>query len=67
MARPLKPASELDMLAVRHAQRKLREAIRLLRAAGCPRTLARTRLALSSAAGAVRHIERRHFSEEAGL
>jgi hypothetical protein len=55
----LKPATIAQADALRIALTMLREARNLLANANCPKTLARVRLAISSAKGAERHIDRR--------
>jgi hypothetical protein len=55
----IKPATATHVEKVREAIHYLRMARDLLKAADCPRTVARVRLALTSAGGAERHVKRR--------
>jgi len=61
----LRPATYRQVLAVAEAIVLLRLAAEYLADAKCPKTLARVRLALSSAKGAQRHIARRHIGRRA--
>lgn len=59
MARPLRPADPAAVQAVDSAIVHLRTARDLLAMAGADKAAARVRLALSSADGARRHVDRR--------
>lgn len=59
MARPLRPATLQDVQAIDSAVVHLRRARDLLTGAGADKAAARVRLALSSADGALRHVDRR--------
>lgn len=59
MPRTLKPANAANAARLLHALDSLRVAREALKAAGCPRTLARVRAAIRSAEGAERHMLRR--------
>ena len=62
MPRTIAPADAAQVEAARRAVALLREARDLLVHAGSPRAADRVRLALTSAGGAVRHVERRSSS-----
>lgn len=59
MTRPLKPATELQVLHMIDALALLKAARHSLKEAGASKTLQRVRLTLTSAGGALRHIQRR--------
>lgn len=59
--RAIKPATLRDVQNVRRAAELLREARDLLAKAGARRTYQRVRLAITSADGALRHVEARHY------
>lgn len=61
----IRPATPEDVARVRQAIQLLRSARNLLRSAGCPQTLRRVRLCLTSAGGAERHVE--HRARRAGV
>lgn len=65
MARPLKPADPESVVAVSGALAALKTARDTFARHGCEQTAARVRLAITSANGALRHIERR-AAETAG-
>lgn len=60
----LRKATETDRCAVRDAIGHLKIARNLLKEAGARNTVARVRLALTSAHGAMRHVERCQFAAE---
>jgi len=62
MSRSLEHATSSDVRRVQAALDHLRKARNLLREAGCPRATERVRAALSSTAGALTHMERRHHA-----
>jgi hypothetical protein len=57
--RIIKPASRRHVRQVERAIALLRSARDLLKAADCPKTVQRVRLALTSAGGAERHVRHR--------
>jgi hypothetical protein len=59
MSRPVKPATALQVLRVEQAMRHLAAARELLKEAGAERSVARVRLAITSAGGAHRHVKSR--------
>lgn len=61
MTRPLKPATQVHLSLVVSATFRLREARQLLVAAGCEKSAEKVRAALKSAAGALRHVQRRAY------
>lgn len=62
--RRLQPATARDVQAIERATQLLREARDLCARAGAKRTANRVRLALTSAGGAARHVQRRAFRTE---
>jgi hypothetical protein len=61
----MRPATSTDVFCIEWATEHLRVARDLLKKANAPKTLARVRLALSSAKGARRHVQHRVFSRRA--
>lgn len=59
MKTKMKAATPIQVGNVKQAIECLRAARDLLRVADCPRTIARVRLAITSAGGALRHVEHR--------
>lgn len=57
----MRPANLYQRRAVKRASELLRDALIMARTANCPRLTKRIRLAIASAGGAARHMERRVF------
>jgi hypothetical protein len=62
----MKPATPMHVGNVKQAIECLRSARDLLKVANCPHTVKRIRLALTSAGGALRHVEHRERRTQAG-
>lgn len=62
----MKPATPAHVGNVKQAIECLRAARDLLKTADCPQTVRRVRLALTSAGGALRHVEHRMHRTDAG-
>lgn len=56
----LRPATYGQTVSAEHALQDLQNALTHAKLADCPRLCARIRLAISSARGAVRHVNQRH-------
>lgn len=63
-ARPLRPASKMDVARVEVALDVLRGALFQLTEAGCPKAAAKVRQAITSTDGALRHARRRLAAQE---
>lgn len=55
----IRPATTYQKRAAEHAEQLLRDALVCARAAQCPRLIRRIQLAVTSAGGAVRHVNHR--------
>lgn len=62
--RQLKPTNPGDVHRVQTAVIGLRIALRMLTAAGCEKSAAKVRLAITSTDGALRHVQRRASAQE---
>ncbi len=62
--RQIKPAGPLDIKRVELACQALRVALQQLSIAGCDKSAAKVRLAITSTDGALRHVQRRASAQE---